>query len=91
MTAVSVWPVSLPEAQARPFVPGSATIFRLGSAASLNLTVMNFGDAWLLGNVSESCEDFALELGAGFFALAPGEIPAMTATLQRVLGEVGAR
>ena len=45
----------------------------IGSAASLNLTVMNFGDAWLLGNVSESCEDFALELGAGFFALAPGE------------------
>lgn len=40
--AVSVWPVSLPEAQARPFVPGSATIFRLGSAASLT-TWIAFG------------------------------------------------
>jgi hypothetical protein len=59
-----------------------------GDAAALARKSLVLKDGVLTGKVSgRPVSDFLRTHGG----LAPGEIPAMTATLQRVLGEVGAR
>ncbi len=46
----------------------------IGSSALRNFTISNQGESVLTGFVQEDCPDFSFTAGAGFFAIAPGDV-----------------